>query len=113
MPAPSIIESLPTAIKAALFEKVLSTPGQCVAISQWMLDTYSIKISKTTIARFGKKLRSVFGGLIDLGYTPSWLAAKAEKLESLGGYLVQQRFIERRIAALDKEIFEDETEVAP
>lgn len=113
MPKLSKLEHLPPAINAALTEKILSTPGQCVAISQWLFDTHGVKMSKTTIARISKKLRSVYGGLIDLGYTPAWLAANAEKLDRLGAYLVQQRFIERRIAALEKDIFDDETEVTP
>lgn len=107
MPTLSKLDYLPPAIKSALVEKILATPGQYQQIADWLLETHGVKVSRSALGRFAKAVRSIYGGLIDLGVTPSQLAANYDKLERLGGYLVQQRFIERRIKALEKDIFDN------
>lgn len=113
MGARSKLEHLAPTIKAALIEKILTTPGDYAGIALWLEEAYGEKHSKSAIGRFAQAVRSIHGGLIDLGLTPAKLAAKAGKLERLGAYLVQRRFIDRRIRALEKELFDDETEAAP
>lgn len=113
MPTLSKLEHLPPAIKAALIEKILSMPGQYQLIADWLLETHGVKVSRSALGRFAQAVRTIHGGLIDLGVTPAELAAKAGKLEKLGAYLVQQRFISRRIEALEKDIFDDDTKVSP
>lgn len=106
MKTKSKLERLPTAIKAELIEKLLTTSGKYDDIAQWLYEVHSQKYSKSAICRFAQAVRLMHGGLIDLGISSATLSANAGKLEKLGAYLVKRELLNLRIDDLQKEIFE-------
>lgn len=105
MPRTNKLDRLPTAIKTELIAKILGSTDTYESIADWLRQSTGVRYSTSTLGRFAQALRSVHGGLLELGFSSEALAANAGKLEKLGAYLVQRELLNRRIDALQKSIF--------
>lgn len=105
MKTKSKLESLPSSIKTELIEKILNGPDTYEELAQWLHASHGHRHSKSAIGRFAQAVKSMHGGLIDLGMSPSVLVTHSGQLEKLGALLVQRAFLDRRINALQKTIF--------
>lgn len=74
-------------------------------LTQWLDLSHGQKHSKSAIGRFAQAVKSMHGGLIDLGVSPAVLVTHSGQLEKLGALLVQREFLDRRIKSLQKAIF--------
>ncbi len=101
------LDRLPEALKAELIKRLLNTTDNYADIAQWLYAHCGKRYSKSSIGRFAQTLRSVHGGLLELGIPSDTLSANVGRLEKLGAYLVQREFLNRRIEALKKDIFGD------
>jgi len=99
------LDRLPEAIKTELISKILSSTDNYESIADWLKQATGTRYGKSTIGRFAQALRSVNGGLLELGLSSELVAANAGKLEKLGAYLVQRELLNRRIEALQRSIF--------
>lgn len=99
------LDRLPEAVKTELMGKLLGSTDNYESIADWLTQATGTRYSKSTIGRFAKALRSVHGGLLELGFSSDALATNAGKLEKLGAYLVQRELLNRRIESLQKSIF--------
>ncbi|WKJ88584.1 DUF3486 family protein [Methylomonas montana] len=99
------LDRLPGAVKTELMSRILGSTESYESIADWLKRTTGTRYSKSTIGRFAQALRSVHGGLLELGLSSKALAANAGKLERLGAYLVQRELLTRRIESLQKSIF--------
>ncbi len=99
------LDRLPEAVKTELMSKILGSAERYESIADWLKQTTGVRYSKSTIGRFSQALRSVHGGLLELGLSSETLAANVGKLERLGAYLVQRELLNRRIESLQKSIF--------
>lgn len=100
------LDRLPDSIKAKLIEKILCSPDSYEDILSWLERTTGKHYSKSSVWRFAQTLRSLHGALIELGLSREAIADNAGKLEKLGAYLVRRELLNRRIEALQREIFE-------
>lgn len=99
------LDRLPEALKTELIQRLLNTSENYTDIAQWLYMQCGKRYSKSSIGRFAQTLRSVHGGLLELGISIADLSANVGKLEKLGAYLVQRELLNRRIDALQKAIF--------
>lgn len=98
------LDRLPEALKTELIKRLLNTSENYTDIAQWLYMQCGKRYSKSSIGRFAQTLRSVHGGLLELGISSATLSANVGRLEKLGAYLVQREFLNRRIEALQKAI---------
>lgn len=99
------LDRLPEAVKTELMRKILGSTESYESIADWLKQATGTRYSKSTIGRFAQALRSVHGGLLELGLSSEAIAANADRLEKLGAYLVHRELINSRIEALQKSIF--------
>ncbi|MDX8127742.1 phage protein Gp27 family protein [Methylomonas sp. BW4-1] len=99
------LDRLPEAVKTELMSRILGSAERYESIADWLKQATGTRYSKSTIGRFAQALRSVHGGLLELGLSSEALAANSGKLEKLGAYLVQRELLTRRIESLQKSIF--------
>ena len=104
------LDRLPEAVKTELIAKILSSPDSLESLSSWLEKVTGERYSKNTVWRFAQNLREVHGCLIELGLSREAIAGNAGKLEKLGAYLVRRELLNRRIEALQREIFEAKTD---
>lgn len=99
------LDRLQEAVKTELMSKILGSTESYESIADWLQQATGKRYSKSAIGRFSQTLRSVHGGLIELGFSSELLAANTGNLEKLGAYLVQRELLNRRIESLQKSIF--------
>lgn len=105
MPRVTKLDRLPEAIKTELIKRLLNSTDNYADIAQWLYQHCGKRYSKSSIGRFAQTLRSVHGGLLELGIPSETLSANVGRLEKLGAYMVQREFLNQRIEALQKAIF--------
>ncbi|ATG89119.1 phage protein Gp27 family protein [Methylomonas koyamae] len=107
MKTKSKLDGLPSPIKAELIAKILAASATYEELAAWLYEAHGQRHSKSAVGRFAQAVKSLHGGLVDLGMSPTVLANHAGRLEKLGALLVQRAFLDRRISALQKVIFDD------